>query len=278
MLEQLCSPDVNPEDRPMSALSFASSNASDSDRDLEDSPKRWTGGLLRTIIGTSKHVRSQSHSPSRPPGTKAASAPALRPSSKRSSLQERIDLITKPPSSTFPAYRTYCFRFSLELVDRRMHTPASMQLQIPRLPQPAQLLLTRHLRGLSLNNDIAEDDETPAQSLMDDKSIDAASATEVTDASDIDPLPSTEEVSSRKSEDQAPATINPRASWAVKLAEPTGQAKIAAPYCGRALAEWTILVSECHMFFERRKAEGVPGNRWVETPLLGTEVLRRAPL
>jgi hypothetical protein len=271
MLEQLCSPDITPEDRPTTAMSFASSNTSEGDRELDDSPKRWTGGLLRTIIGTSKHGRTQSPSPSRQGGIKTASAPSLRPSSKRSSMQERIETATKPFPSAFPAYRTYCFRFSLELVDRRMGTPASMQLQIPRLPQPAQLLLTRHLRGLSLNKETTEDSETSVQSLADDE------PTEATDTVEISTLSSPDD-SSTSDEEQPPALINPRASWAVKMTEPTGAAKLSAPYCGRALAEWTILVSECHMFFERRKAEGVPGNRWVETPLLGTEVLRRAPL
>jgi hypothetical protein len=48
-----------------------------------------------------------------------------------------------------------------------------------------------------------------------------------------------------------------------------------ARYCGRALAEWTIIVGECQSFFERRKSEGVMSNRRVETPLLGVEVFRR---
>jgi hypothetical protein len=56
---------------------------------------------------------------------------------------------------------------------------------------------------------------------------------------------------------------------------PTGSNVAHARYCGRALAEWTIIVGECQSFFERRKNEGVPNNRRVETPLLGVEVFRR---
>ena len=54
-----------------------------------------------------------------------------------------------------------------------------------------------------------------------------------------------------------------------------GDGKSRARYAGRALAEWTLIVGECQSFFERRKNEGVPGNRFVETPTLGVEVFRR---
>jgi Protein of unknown function (DUF1765) len=52
--------------------------------------------------------------------------------------------------------------------------------------------------------------------------------------------------------------------------ESTGNAR----YAGRALAEWAQIVGECEGFFERRKDEGVPSNRLVETPVLGVESFR----
>jgi len=55
-----------------------------------------------------------------------------------------------------------------------------------------------------------------------------------------------------------------------------GPEKVArAKYAGRALAEWSLVVSECNNFVERRKMEGVPGLRWVEVPTLGVEGFRR---
>lgn len=48
-----------------------------------------------------------------------------------------------------------------------------------------------------------------------------------------------------------------------------------AKYAGRALAEWGLVVGECNNFVERRRAEGVPGLRWVEVPTLGVEGFRR---
>jgi hypothetical protein len=54
-----------------------------------------------------------------------------------------------------------------------------------------------------------------------------------------------------------------------------GESIARAKYSGRALAEWTQIVSECNNFVERRKAEGVPGPKWVEVPTLNIEGFRR---
>ena len=62
------------------------------------------------------------------------------------------------------------------------------------------------------------------------------------------------------------AEVNPRKPSQANLAT--------AKYSGRALAEWTLIVSECQNFFERRKEEGVPSNGLVETPILGVESFR----
>jgi hypothetical protein len=58
---------------------------------------------------------------------------------------------------------------------------------------------------------------------------------------------------------------------------PTGDAVTSSTYAGRALAEWTFVSHECQNFFDRRKNEGVPTNRQVETPTLIVEAFRRSP-
>ena len=60
-----------------------------------------------------------------------------------------------------------------------------------------------------------------------------------------------------------------------KPLKPEGDSVAQAKYSGRALAEWAVVLGECQSFFERRKSEGVPGARFVETPALGVEVFRR---
>jgi len=64
---------------------------------------------------------------------------------------------------------------------------------------------------------------------------------------------------------------------AMRPQEPRGAHKARAGYVGRALAEWALVVGECQGFFERRRGEGVPSDRLVETPTLGVEVFRRSP-
>lgn len=48
-----------------------------------------------------------------------------------------------------------------------------------------------------------------------------------------------------------------------------------AVYCGRALAEWSQVVSECNIFTERRMDEGIERLCDVEVPLLGVEGFRK---
>jgi hypothetical protein len=62
---------------------------------------------------------------------------------------------------------------------------------------------------------------------------------------------------------------------AVLSSQPTGPAATSSRYAGRALAEWTFVSHECQNFFDRRKNEGVPSNKYVETPTLAVEAFRR---
>lgn len=57
--------------------------------------------------------------------------------------------------------------------------------------------------------------------------------------------------------------------------KPVGESVARARYAGRALAEWAMVIGECQSFFERRKKEGVPSEKQVETPTLGVEVFKR---
>lgn len=61
----------------------------------------------------------------------------------------------------------------------------------------------------------------------------------------------------------------------ISASKPHVSVSSSAIYAGRALAEWTLAVNECQNFFERRRHEGVPSNKLVETPNLGVEALKR---
>lgn len=57
--------------------------------------------------------------------------------------------------------------------------------------------------------------------------------------------------------------------------KPVGDAVGPSKYVGRALAEWSDIVTECQNFFEKRRNEGVPTSFKVETPTLGFESFRK---
>jgi hypothetical protein len=245
---------------------------------MEDSPKRWTGGgLLRSIIGPSKsNLRSKSQSPSRAGAERDA---AVRPPTTSSDAHHRSGSLTAAVTSAArndeavttwkrqqsTLFRPYCFRFSLEVVDRRMPTPAPMTLHIPRLPQPAQTLLMRYLRGLAIES-AGSNSSSSEPSVFSDNASGRTSTSRQSDERPVEEL--VEE--SRPIGSWLPPALSPKAS-------DTKASRELGTYCGRALAEWSVVVNECHLFFERRKAEGVPGNRYVETPLLGTAESARGP-
>lgn len=81
------------------------------------------------------------------------------------------------------------------------------------------------------------------------------------------PLPAQQFLQSHSQRAQPSSHIRPT--------EPQGASIASSRYCGRALAEWMVVVGEGQSFFERRLKEGVPGNKSVETPTLGVEVFKR---
>lgn len=60
----------------------------------------------------------------------------------------------------------------------------------------------------------------------------------------------------------------------VRPLKPSAKELAPAKYAGRALAEWEIIVKEYDGFQNRRREEGVPATKLVETPTLGVESFR----
>jgi hypothetical protein len=59
----------------------------------------------------------------------------------------------------------------------------------------------------------------------------------------------------------------------VRAERPTGVFASGAVYAGRALAEWSLVVSECNSFVDRRRDEGILGLSDVEVPTLSVDGL-----
>lgn len=212
--------------RPESSTSTDSNDSTEADD--QGTGRRWS--LLRNVIGATSRARSQSPSMQSRGGAESPTSGG----SGRSSPAPRSTPIDQPQSGDFrqhrqhtrqrsgsmPAaprvHRTFCFKFSLEYVDRRFQTHSAVALNPPRLPLAAQ------------------------QHLMSKYNLTAMFA---------------------DSRPTAPPKV--------------GVAAGCGTYAGRALAEWSGVVNECQSFFDRRIREGVPGTRFVETPLLGVETFKR---
>ncbi|KAL4896977.1 hypothetical protein BDV59DRAFT_169477 [Aspergillus ambiguus] len=152
------------------------------------------------------------------------------------------------------AHQPYSFRFSLEWVDRPQWPSKNKRLFTPCLPVAAQLHL--QLRR-SMNR--PEDTDT----------ISSSSMMEVEDESKSDTTQDEQAlIGTAVGEPEKPNNKpDPKTALNDTLA--------GSKYAGRALAEWAQIVSECDSFFARRRDEGVPCDRMVETPTLGVESFRK---
>jgi hypothetical protein len=272
LLEQMCSPDFSAGNSD-EIIEHNRPKSSSTDSDLEDSPKRWTGGgLLRSIINPSKHhSRSKSQSPSRlgerdPPIVSRAPTSTPEPRSRIESLSDSFgsgvgayDAFLSWKRQQSSIFRPYCFRFALEAIDRRAPPPTAMVLHTPRLPQPAHTLLMRYLRGMAMEATGSAGSASETSTTTDDAASGRTSASHFSDDR------GTEE----SGEDGRPSGIWLPPVVGARRSE-TRAARELGRYTGRALAEWALVINECHLFFEKRRADGIPGNRYVETPLLGT--------
>jgi hypothetical protein len=192
-------------------------------------------GLLRTIIGTSKQENNTKAGQVSQEVKEKVSTPRPQVATQAS------DDSNSSSQDDRPSFRPFTFKFSLEWadrLDRRLQTPGPMRIAPPKLPMPAQTLLN-------------ESRPATHASLSPPGTIDSV----YTDA-------------------QSTASDGNK-SVELQAREPRGEAKASAKYTGRALAEWMLVVMECGSFFDRRKSEGVPGNRWVETPSLGVESFKK---
>ncbi|KAF2453289.1 hypothetical protein BDY21DRAFT_293183 [Lineolata rhizophorae] len=219
--------------------SISRSSTDSSDLDEDSSKKKW--GLLRTIIGSTSKSRSKSRSPDPPrhgSGTTSGKGggngngngggggiPSSGPLGGTAGNRRTSDASSDSSSSSqqILTHRAFCFKFSLEWIDKRFPAPGNIRLHPPRLPMPAQMFLQQQQRAVA-----TADQASPA-----------------------------------------------RSGSGAGAERPEGPAAGSSRYAGRALAEWSLLVNECQCFFERRKNEGVPTNKLVESPTLGVESFRK---
>lgn len=252
--------------------------------------KRW--GIFRSMFGgSSSSTRSDERS--LPGGNSNESdATTVDPPTDAAASESNPDdpfrsKSAAPPELWSPKlpHQPFSFKFSLEWSDRLQWPSKNKRLYTPCLPLAAQLHL--QLRR-STENPPADDDgscspdeltpnlqTTPASDLSATSHHDAPpSAQSHISAAAICELPT-----QPLQEDHAePVQLDPS-----DPSDPTASPKplssfdslVASKYAGRALAEWAQIVTECDSFFSRRRDEGVPCDKLVETPTLGVESFRK---
>lgn len=154
-------------------------------------------------------------------------------------------------------HQPYFFKFSLEWMDRPNWPTKNKRLFTPCLPVASQLHV-QHCRSRSPSKSTEFDTASEYFSTSDEKSTEGTNQSSPLAADSLARTPTT------KNSPLPELPPHPKQDYIVT-----------SKYAGRALAEWAHIVSECDSFFARRRDEGVPSDRMVETPSLGVESFRK---
>ncbi|KAL4873465.1 hypothetical protein BDV12DRAFT_182276 [Aspergillus spectabilis] len=231
----------------------SSSNPSKADAtESQAAPKkRWN--ILKAVFGASRSNEELSPtSSSDESDTTVSDTPASV--EKGPDASWRVANVETSRSKT--PHQPYTFKFSLEWMDRPQWPSKNKRLYIPSLPVASQLHLQFRRSSLKADDDTTSDDTAESEIEGDRDSLDTPRSGEIENTTRTDAEP------------KAP-------SRNTKQASPADDKLASSKYAGRALAEWAQIVSECDSFFSRRRDEGVPNDRMVETPTLGVEGFRK---
>ncbi|KAJ9213448.1 hypothetical protein DTO166G4_4891 [Paecilomyces variotii] len=227
--------------------------------------KRWS--ILRTMFGSPANPKPGEVTP---PGSacdeleshtadEGSSVPGSKRDSEDKSQPQAAPAIRRPRTP----HQQFCFRFSLEWLDRPQWPSKNKRLFPPRLPVATQL----HLQGCrSMSRHTSTDSVSDLDS--DSESRSARASGSETGSDDRSARQDHQHLGRQQ-------VKGPERPTKEELLRPRNETLVASKYAGRALAEWAQVVSECDSFFERRRDEGVPCDRLVETPILGVESFRK---
>ncbi|KAJ5760926.1 hypothetical protein N7520_008082 [Penicillium odoratum] len=257
---------------PMSSdqiMTHRRSNSSDStSSDGQPSKRRW--GLLRSMFGSSSTTRSSDGISSSSSEEFDNTGIDLTMTSESKCLEDHeptpnnsSDDLVRPKTPHQPFF----FKFSLEWMDRPQWPTKNKRLFAPCLPVASQIHV-QHRRSPAKPCEF-DDDDTSSEAVTDEITSNDNTFGPPSDSK----LFSTEPVPEMQDKDRVHTTKD---SPLPELpCQPVYDHLVPSKYCGRALAEWAHIVSECDSFFARRRDEGVPTDRAVENPTLGVESFRK---
>lgn len=232
--------------------------------DGQPAKKRW--GILKAMFGSSSNTRSGdgvSSSSSSDDSENSPSDPTMTADSKCMDEHEQtpttsMEEIVRPKVPHQPFF----FKFSLEWMDRPQWPTKNKRLFTPCLPVASQMHVENRRSPDKSDYDTAS--ENPGQSDLEN------------DEQEPDTLTADQDTPTQPTSDTWPRTHTTKNSPLPELpSQPSYDHLVPSKYAGRALAEWAHIVSECDSFFARRRDEGVPSDRMVETPTLGVESFRK---
>ncbi|KAJ6011332.1 hypothetical protein N7451_002744 [Penicillium sp. IBT 35674x] len=242
-----------------------SSSSDSTGSEGQTSKRRW--GLLRSMFGSSSASRATD-------GINSSSDELdntgidLTMTSESKCLEDHeptpntsSDELVRPKTPHQPFF----FKFSLEWMDRPQWPTKNKRLFTPCLPVASQIHV-QHRRSPSKPCEF--DDDTSSEAVTDSEMTPNENPS---DPPSDSKLLSTEPISEMHNR-----VHTTKDSPLPELPfQPVYDNLVPSKYAGRALAEWAHIVSECDSFFARRRDEGVPSDRAVETPTLGVESFRK---
>lgn len=228
----------------------------DSDEAQPPPKRRWS--LLKAVFGGSRSGDGSSSSDDS--DANGLDGPTISERDADSRLHPQNGCDEDLPSRT--SHQPYTFKFSLEWMDRPQWPSKNKRLFTPCLPVGAQLHVQRRQSAAKVSDYDTASDYESENDTEESRSFDQGEKSmrdEQQQVMDLAPF-----IIDRE---KTPTKEDLRAAPLDKLA--------GSKYAGRALAEWAQVVSECDSFFARRRDEGVPCDRMVETPTLGVESFRK---
>lgn len=236
----------------------SSSLTSDSSSSDTSAPPKRKWNILKSVFGVSNSKSSDTQSSS-------TSSDESETSDVQTNTGKCLD--THPPRSQAgagelarpkTAHQPFFFKFSLEWMDRPQWPTKNRRLLPPSLPSASQL----HLQKLRQSKANKTEYDTASENAPGDEAKEETKTGEnATDEQAQTSAP-------------APPAKDPPGLYHVPKAAANDKV-VASKHVGRALSEWALIVIECDSFFARRRDEGVPCDRMVETPTLGVESFRK---
>jgi hypothetical protein len=231
------------------------------------SKRRW--GIFKSMFGSSSNSRPAdgvASSNSSDDSENGTSDPTVISDSKCLEDHEQT-----PTASTEELVRPktphqpFFFKFSLEWMDRPQWPTKNKRLFTPCLPVASQLHVDHRRSPDKSEYDTAS--ENPAASDIESEEREEREDPDLNTSQNTPTQPTSDAWSRNPTTKNSPLPELP--------AQPSHDHLVPSKYAGRALAEWAHIVSECDSFFARRRDEGVPTDRMVETPTLGVESFRK---